>query len=133
MFALRAMVHTTTQYTPAQLVFGRDSILNTRHEADWQLIKTRKQNLTNKGNARENNKWLTHVYKPGDQVLLKNAWKTKYNDQAYIGPYTMTAVKENNGTVNARKGKVTDMYNICLLYTSPSPRDLSTSRMPSSA
>ena len=51
MFALRATVHTTTQYTPAQLVFGCDSILNTRHEADWQLIKTRKQNLINKGNA----------------------------------------------------------------------------------
>ena len=26
-----------------------------------------------------------------------------------------------------------DMPNVCLLYTSPSPRDLSTSRMPSSA
>ena len=26
-----------------------------------------------------------------------------------------------------------DSPNICLLYTSPSPRDLSTSRMPSSA
>ena len=26
-----------------------------------------------------------------------------------------------------------DMYSSCLLYTSPSPRDLSTSRMPSSA
>ena len=26
-----------------------------------------------------------------------------------------------------------DRYNICLLYTSPSPRDLSTARMPSSA
>ena len=26
-----------------------------------------------------------------------------------------------------------DIYEICLLYTSPSPRDLSTSRMPSSA
>ena len=25
------------------------------------------------------------------------------------------------------------LYNLCLLYTSPSPRDLSTSRMPSSA
>ena len=25
------------------------------------------------------------------------------------------------------------LYNNCLLYTSPSPRDLSTSRMPSSA
>ena len=26
-----------------------------------------------------------------------------------------------------------DLYELCLLYTSPSPRDLSTSRMPSSA
>ena len=29
--------------------------------------------------------------------------------------------------------KLTSMYEVCLLYTSPSPRDLSTSRMPSSA
>ena len=29
--------------------------------------------------------------------------------------------------------KFCEKYNICLLYTSPSPRDLSTSRMPSSA
>ena len=28
---------------------------------------------------------------------------------------------------------VVDLYQFCLLYTSPSPRDLSTSRMPSSA
>ena len=31
------------------------------------------------------------------------------------------------------KSDVLKSYNICLLYTSPSPRDLSTSRMPSSA
>ena len=30
-------------------------------------------------------------------------------------------------------GKVVKSYKGCLLYTSPSPRDLSTSRMPSSA
>ena len=29
--------------------------------------------------------------------------------------------------------KLTDTDSVCLLYTSPSPRDLSTSRMPSSA
>ena len=29
--------------------------------------------------------------------------------------------------------KAMEWYNSCLLYTSPSPRDLSTSRMPSSA
>ena len=33
---------------------------------------------------------------------------------------------------HGRKGKFTALYN-CLLYTSPSPRDLSTPRMPSSA
>ena len=31
------------------------------------------------------------------------------------------------------QGWITAEYGICLLYTSPSPRDLSTSRMPSSA
>ena len=33
MFAIRAKVHTTMQHTPAQLVFGRDLIMNTCHEA----------------------------------------------------------------------------------------------------
>ena len=38
------------------------------------------------------------------------------------------------GTANAQTGRATYEYvTSCLLYTSPSPRDLSTSRMPSSA
>ena len=36
-----------------------------------------------------------------------------------------------NGHAYAAEGHV--LFNVCLLYTSPSPRDLSTSRMPSSA
>ena len=111
MFALRATVHTTTQYTPAQLIFGRDSIINRRHEVDWEVIRTRKQNLINKGNERENRNRISHTYKQGDKVLLKNAWKTKFNQDAYIGPYVITAVR-NNGTVRARKGRVTDTFNI---------------------
>ena len=31
------------------------------------------------------------------------------------------------------QSKIFNQFNNCLLYTSPSPRDLSTSRMPSSA
>ena len=33
-FALHATVHTTTQHTPAQLIFEQDSILNTHYEAN---------------------------------------------------------------------------------------------------
>ena len=39
-------------------------------------------------------------------------WKTKFNQDAYIGPiYTVTEVR-NNGIVRARKGNVTDTYNL---------------------
>ena len=34
MFATRSMVHTTTQYTPSQRVFGRSAILNINQEAN---------------------------------------------------------------------------------------------------
>ena len=111
MFALRATVHTTTRFTPTQLVFGRDAILNTRHEANWQIIKDRKQRLINRGNERENKNRKDHTYQVGDKVLLKNEWKTKFNQDAYKGPYMITAVR-NNGTVRARKGRVTDTYNL---------------------
>ena len=54
MFALRATVHTTTQYIPAQLIFGRDSIINRRHQVDRETIRKQKQDPINKGNEREN-------------------------------------------------------------------------------
>ena len=42
MFALRATVHTTTQYTPAQLIFGRDSLINQGHDVNWVINRKRK-------------------------------------------------------------------------------------------
>ena len=42
MFFLRATVYTITQYRPAQLVFGLDSILNEHHDIDWEAVKKSK-------------------------------------------------------------------------------------------
>jgi hypothetical protein len=42
MFATRATYHTTLQATPAQLVFGRDAIMNTKFTANWELIHKQK-------------------------------------------------------------------------------------------
>ena len=65
MFASRATVLTTTQYTPAQLIFGRDSIINRRHDIDRETIRKRKQDLINKGNEHENCDQRNHAYKQG--------------------------------------------------------------------
>ena len=101
MFTIRATVHTTMQYTMAQLVFGRNSILNTRHKANWKLIKKRKQDLINKRNQQENRNGKEYTYNKGDKDLLKIAWKTKFKQDV-----------RNNSTVRAYKRKVTDIFNI---------------------
>ena len=49
---------------------------------------------------------------------------------AHISPYSHTGIKGHEPT---RVPRWFMTFNSCLLYTSPSPRDLSTSRMPSSA
>ena len=69
MCALRATYHTTLQATPTQLVFGRDAMLNVKFEANWHLIKQRKQRRIHENNLRENNKRIPHQYKAGDKVL----------------------------------------------------------------
>ena len=48
------------------------------------------------------------------------------------GSMTTITIQANVNTVEVKKVK-DEIKIICLLYTSPSPRDLSTSRMPSSA
>ena len=52
-----------------------------------------------------------------------------------LGPHgvaIMDFCKEYNAKTEDKRGQIVPV-EICLLYTSPSPRDLSTSRMPSSA
>eukprot|EP00957_Ditylum_brightwellii_P030792 2333278-Ditylum_brightwellii.AAC.1 len=55
-FAPRDMVHTIMQATPMQLVFGKDAILNVKHQANWKYINERKEKLIKKKNEQENKK-----------------------------------------------------------------------------
>ena len=73
--------------------------------------------------------------------LIKNAlsyhenWQRAWKDPAPKKEYDAVIVGGGgHGLATAYYlAKKHNMNNICLLYTSPSPRDLSTSRMPSSA
>jgi hypothetical protein len=96
-FAVQSIFHTTLQNTPCQLVLGRDMILNVKHEANWEYIHARKQNIILKNNKAENAKRIPHTYNIGDKVLLKRGTENKY-ETPYQGPYTITQVNEN-GTV----------------------------------
>ena len=93
MFATRATIHTTLQATPSQLVFGRDAILNTRFEADWNIIRQRKQNMIQKNNQRENKSRINYQYIVGDKVLYQRDDKAKYQNDPWDGP-----LKENSKT-----------------------------------
>ena len=56
-----------------------------------------------------------------------------HNHGHVIARVHMAGKKEVNAAIEAALGAHEMWSTICLLYTSPSPRDLSTSRMPSSA
>ena len=65
-------------------------------------------------------------------VILKPIITEKAtNDSELRNRYTFL-VKKNANKVEI-KNAVQERYNVCLLYTSPSPRDYAASRMPSSA
>ena len=72
------------------------------------------------------------------EVASDLAYKTMYKDLNNITDYVNTANKdilEYQSSNEEAKGMGTTMtvVEICLLYTSPSPRDRTRSRMPSSA
>lgn len=99
---------------PAQLVFGRDAILNTKFDANWKMIRERKQRLINENNKKENSTRIPHWYRVGDKVLYRVDSMSKYSENPYDGPYTIVQVN-TNGTVRLRMDAVTDTVNIRLL------------------
>ena len=99
----RSTVHTTNQATPAQLVFGRDAILNVNFEANWQYIKDRKQRLIQQNAARENATRKAHAYNVGDKVLVLHNPHRKYGEDVYKGPYEIVQINDN-GTVKLTQG-----------------------------
>ena len=55
-----------------------------------------------------------------------------YNSNKDAAENLVADLKDSNVTIKAYQSNAAH-FKACLLYTSPSPRDLSTSRMPSSA
>lgn len=115
-FAIRSTIHTTLDATPAQLVFGRDSIHQVEFRADWNYIKARKQRRIDQNNAKENQKRTPHAYRVGDRVRIRQNPNTKFGQPQFLGPYTIVQVF-GNGTVRLSRdtpngGAVEQTWNI---------------------
>jgi hypothetical protein len=70
--AIRSTFHTTLKATPGQLVFGRDMVLPIKFMADWGPIEQQRQKEMVHNNRRENSSRISHDYKVGDKILIKN-------------------------------------------------------------
>jgi len=114
---MNSTVHTTACATSAQLVFGRDAMLNASFQADWQFIKERKQRLIIQNNKRENAKRKPHTYNVDDVVVVKAGAGRKHGSNPYLNPMRITQVNDN-GTVklikvaNINGGAVSQTWNI---------------------
>ena len=88
--------------------------------------------------------FLTTLYTNG-QTLYSVEYKSQADVNIFVVDYKSQAdllvykvdyksqAKGNEGLWHFVEYKSQADFRVCLLYTSPSPRDLSTSRMPSSA
>ena len=89
---------------------------------DWLISNLHETDTTT-------NHILTNIFKKKRRNMMLESLTVKEAYQIFINIY-----KDRNLTLIGFQKKLKE-YNVypCLLYTSPSPRDLSTSRMPSSA
>ena len=74
-----------------------------------------------------------HAGAGGEARVLRLGLGSVHSLSAF-NPQPMRALEEGKGVGGSDSARcAAALRSICLLYTSPSPRDLSTSRMPSSA
>ena len=69
-WAIRSTVSTVTNYSPGQLVFSKDMIMQVQVIAEWERIKELRRTSTVKSNTSENKSRLVHKFKFGDKVLI---------------------------------------------------------------
>ena len=111
MHAMRTNVSTALGSSPGSLVYNRDMFLDVPLQADWQLIRTRREHLVNENLRRQNAKRRSYDYVQGQKALKKLHKPTKLGLRTE-GPYEVKQVHTNGTlTIQLRQG-VTERINI---------------------
>jgi transposase InsO family protein len=110
-YAIRATVHGTTKYSPAQLIYKKDLILRTRVEAETELVRQRRQAAIAKNNQRENKRRIPYKYKVGDYILVLSR-RLDPKMQLHQGPYKVLAFEPSSGTLHIQRRNYVEPINI---------------------
>ena len=113
-FAIRATVHTHSKISPGEMSFGRHMLYPFSRQIDWQQIISRKQEIIDRANIKENSKRQFFDYKIGDLILILNKQSNKGKldpNTLPEGPWKITQV-HTNGTVSILRNSYIERINI---------------------
>ena len=111
----------------AQIVPERDSL---EVNEGWKIVPDSKSDSTQMVDKLQKKLNFRDSMPIAPRPISSLPTNVKYSEDALDEPLDYSARDSQHFEA---KNQVVHLYGACLLYTSPSPRDLSTSRMPSSA
>ena len=114
-FGMRATYHTELQASPAQVVYGRDMIINATYIADWKNIANRRILAAKNNNSHENSNRKPFDYSVGQSVFIRvDNISRKLDFQQ--GPFRILAVHANGTVTIQRSPIVQERINIRRLH-----------------
>ena len=104
-WAIRATVITVTRFSPGQLAFGHDMIMQTKVIVDWEHLKNKRRKSSRIANERENKIRIAKVYKKGDKVsiVLDRMDRGGKFNSPIEGPYEIVKIYTNETIKIKRK------------------------------
>jgi hypothetical protein len=111
-WAVRSTYHTVLKASPGAAIFGQEMLFDIPFIADWQKIGEYKQQLTDLGNAHENEGRIDYDYKVGQKVLLrKEGILRNAESRWHKKPWLITTV-HTNGTITVQCRNKLERMNI---------------------
>ena len=114
-WAMRTSTNLITKYSPGQLVFGRDMVIDKSVLADWDLIYAKRRTQQIRDNLRENKSRTKYEYKVGDLVRIvtkAHERQGKLIGYQHPGPFKVKLVQKEAGTVTIQCGNFDQKINI---------------------
>ena len=111
--AIRSTVSTMSGYTPAQMVFSKNMIMQLAVTANWEKVKQLKRQAAKTANERKNCLRVKYEYSKGDKILIlvKNNGVASKLASPTEGPHEILKVY-GNGTIKIKRGSYDKVINI---------------------